>query len=152
MHCIQRAGRVFLMGCFDMHKEKQKMLNIFFHTDVTLVNRSTLQGGEWPSMPWYPDTLETGAALQDLSWFIKIHWTSHIQVDCTLTHHIKLQSTSDILPLWGAYVKYPLPTEHSTCAMATGISEKMGGLGQYHEPQAMNAHSVISRTTAGIRL
>ena len=29
--------------------------------------------------------------------------------------------------LWGAYVKYPLPTECGTCAMATGISEKMGG-------------------------
>ena len=31
------------------------------------------------------------------------------------------------MPLWGAYVEYPLPTECSTCAMATGISEKMGG-------------------------
>ena len=29
--------------------------------------------------------------------------------------------------LWGAYAEYPLPTECSTCAMATGISEKMGG-------------------------
>ena len=29
--------------------------------------------------------------------------------------------------LWGAYVKYPLPAERGTCAMATGISEKMGG-------------------------
>ena len=50
------------MSCFDMLKEKQKMLNIC-HTDVTLVNRLTLQGGEWPSVPWYPDTPETGAAL-----------------------------------------------------------------------------------------
>ena len=33
---------------------------------------------------------------------------------------------SDILPLWGAYVEYPLPTEWGTCAMAMGISEKMG--------------------------
>ena len=31
------------------------------------------------------------------------------------------------MPLWGAYVEYPLPTECGTCAMATGISEKMGG-------------------------
>ena len=34
---------------------------------------------------------------------------------------------SDILPLWGAYVEYPLPTEQGTCAMATDISEQMGG-------------------------
>ena len=34
---------------------------------------------------------------------------------------------SDILPLLGVYVKYPLPTEQGTCAMATAISEKMGG-------------------------
>ena len=34
---------------------------------------------------------------------------------------------SNILPLWDAYVKYPLPTERGTCAMATGISEKMDG-------------------------
>ena len=50
------------------------MSNIFFHMDVTLVDGSTLQGGEWPSVPWYPDTPETGAALQDLSWFIEICW------------------------------------------------------------------------------
>ena len=43
-----------------------------FHTNITLVNGSTLQGDEWPSVPWYPDTQETGAALRDLSWFIKI--------------------------------------------------------------------------------
>ena len=36
MHCVQRAGRVLLMSCFDMLKEKQKMLNIFFHMDMTL--------------------------------------------------------------------------------------------------------------------
>ena len=62
VHCIQRAGQVFLMSCFSMPKEEHKMSNIF-HTDVTLVNGSTLQGGEWPSVPWYPDTPETGAAL-----------------------------------------------------------------------------------------
>ena len=48
------------------------MSNIFFHTDVTLTDGSTLQGGEWPGVPWYPDMPETGAALQDLSWLIKI--------------------------------------------------------------------------------
>ena len=51
------------MSCFDTQKEKQKMLNIFFHMDVTDVDGSTPQDGEWPSMPWYPDTPETGAAL-----------------------------------------------------------------------------------------
>ena len=54
---------MLLMNCFSMLKEEQKMSNIFFHMYVTLVNRSTLQGGEWPSVPWYPDTPETGAAL-----------------------------------------------------------------------------------------
>ena len=63
IHCIQRGGRVLLMNCFNMLKEEQKMSNIFFHTDVTLVNGSTLQGGKWPSIPWYPDTQETGVAL-----------------------------------------------------------------------------------------
>ena len=63
VHCIQRAGRVLFMNCFGMLKEEQKMSNIFFHTDITLVDGSTLQGGEWPSVPWYPDTPETGAAL-----------------------------------------------------------------------------------------
>ena len=72
VHCVQRAGRV-LMNCFGMLKEEQKMLNIFFPTDITLVDGSTLQGGEWPSVPLYPDTPETGAVLQDLSWFIEIH-------------------------------------------------------------------------------
>ena len=41
--------------------------------DVTLTDGFTLQGGEWSGMPWYPDTPETEAALQDLSWFIKIY-------------------------------------------------------------------------------
>ena len=50
------------MNSFDMLKEGMKRLNIFFHTDVTLVDGSTLQGGEWPSVPWYPDTPITGAA------------------------------------------------------------------------------------------
>ena len=77
------------------------------------------------------------SCLGDLSWFIKIHWGLFLRVHAIqdflypsqlhLAHHIKLQRTSDIVPLWGAYVKYPLPTELGTCAMATGISEKMGG-------------------------
>ena len=74
VHCVQQAGRVLLMNCFSMLCEKQKMSNIFFHMDVTLTDGSILQGGEWPGMPWYPDMPETGAALQDLSWFIKICW------------------------------------------------------------------------------
>ena len=49
------------------------MLDIFFHTDIILVDGSILQGGKWPSIPWYPDTPETGAATQDLSMFIEIH-------------------------------------------------------------------------------
>ena len=45
----------------------------FFHTDVTLADGSTLLGGEWPGVAWYPDMADTSAALQDLSWFIRIH-------------------------------------------------------------------------------
>ena len=44
-----------------------------FHMDVTLVDGLILEGGEWPSVPWYPDTPLTGAATLGLSWFIKIH-------------------------------------------------------------------------------
>ena len=62
VHCIQWAGRVLLMHSFDMLKDSQKMSDIYFHTDVTLADGSTLQGGEWPIVPWYPDTPETGAA------------------------------------------------------------------------------------------
>ena len=51
------------MSCFNMLPEGQKMSNIFFHTDVTLTDGSTLLGGEWPGVSWYPDTPETGAAL-----------------------------------------------------------------------------------------
>ena len=80
---------------------------------------------------------KTGSALRDLSWFIKIHWGLFPRVWALqdflypswlhLAHHIKLWRTSDIAPLWGTYVEYPLPTECGSCAMATGISEKMGG-------------------------
>ena len=50
------------MSSFDMLKDSQKMSDIYFHTNVTLVNGSTLQDGEWPSVPWYPDTPEAGVA------------------------------------------------------------------------------------------
>ena len=113
------------------------MSDIYFHTDVTLVDGSTLQGGEWSSVPWYTDTPEAGAATKHLSWFIKICCALFPRVCAIqdfqypyrlhLGHQIRLWKTSDILPIWGAYVKYPLPTEQGTCAMATGISEKMGG-------------------------
>ena len=99
-HCVQWAGCILLMSCFDMLPEKQKMLNIFFHMDVTLADGLTLWGGEWPIMPWYPDTPETGAALQDLLWFIKIHRGLFPRVRALqdfpypsqlhLAHHIKL--------------------------------------------------------------
>ena len=77
VNCVQRAGRVLLMCSFDMLKNSQKMSDIYFHTNVTLVGGSTLQGGEWPNVPWYPDTPKAGAATQDLSWFIKIHSLCH---------------------------------------------------------------------------
>ena len=96
------------------------MSNIFFHTDITLVDGLTLQGSEWPSVPWYPETPVAGAATRDLSWFIKIHRALFPRVCAIqdfpypnglhLAHHIRLWKTSDILPLWGAYVKYLLPT------------------------------------------
>ena len=56
-------------------------------------------------------------AIQDFPYPSRLH----------LAHHIYLQRTSDILPLWGVYVEYPLPTECGTCAIDTAISEKMGG-------------------------
>ena len=51
VHCVQRAGRVLLMHSFNMLKDSQKMLDIYFHTDVTLVDGLTQQGREWPSVP-----------------------------------------------------------------------------------------------------
>ena len=70
VHCVQWAGRVLLMHSFDILKDSQKMSDIYFHTDVTLADRSAMQGGEWPSIPWYPDTPKTGAATHDVSWLI----------------------------------------------------------------------------------
>ena len=100
IHCVQRGGRVLLISCFGMLKKEKKMSNIFFYTDITLVDGSTLQGGKWPSVHWHPDTSETGAALQDLSWFIKINWGLYPRVcaiqdfsypsQLYLAHHIKL--------------------------------------------------------------
>ena len=62
VYCVQQAGRP-LTSCFNMVPAMQKMSNIFFHGDVTLTDGSTLQGGEWPGVPWYPDMPETRAAL-----------------------------------------------------------------------------------------
>ena len=58
VHCVQWASQVLLMSCFDMLPEGQKMLPIFFHTDVTLTDGSTLLGGELPGVSWYPDMPE----------------------------------------------------------------------------------------------
>ena len=146
------------------------MSDIYFHTDITLVDGSTLQDGEWPSVPWYPDTPKVGAATQDLSWLIKICCELFQRVCASqdflysnrmhLAQHIRLQRTSDILLLWGAYIKYPLPTEQGICAMAMGISEKMGGphvedslsplTWKNHPVQAIYACTAINPTTAGI--
>ena len=124
------------MSSFGMLRDGQRMSNIFFHTDVTLVDGLILQGGEWPSVLWYTDTSVTRAATRDLSWFIekchvlfpRVHAIKNFPYlnRLHLAHHIRLQETSDILPRWGADVKYPLPTEQGTCTMATSISEKMG--------------------------
>ena len=62
VHCVQWAGTVLLMHSFDMLKDSQKMSDIYFHTYITLTDGSTLLGGEWPSIPWYSGTSETGAA------------------------------------------------------------------------------------------
>ena len=45
VHCMKWASRVLLICSFDMLKESQKMSDIYFHTDVTLADGSTLQGG-----------------------------------------------------------------------------------------------------------
>ena len=45
-----------------------------------------------------------------------------------LNDPIKLQAKSkDVSPLWGIYVKYPLPTEQGLGGTTMGISDKMGG-------------------------
>ena len=75
--------------------------------------------------PSIPRTTFLFIAFRDLAGYFSrvLSICSKIARRCqTSTSH-----TSDILPLWGAYVDYPLPTEQGTCAMATGISEKTGG-------------------------
>ena len=76
------------MSSFGMLRDGQRMSNIFFHMDITLVDGSILQGGEWPSVPWYPDTPVTGAATWDLSWFIEIHRHSSPEFVPSKTSHI----------------------------------------------------------------
>ena len=51
------------MDAFGFLKEGQKKSDIFFHTDVTLVDDTVLQGGEWLSVPWYLDTPTTGPVM-----------------------------------------------------------------------------------------
>ena len=101
IHCVQGARRGLLMSCFGMLKEEQKMSNIFFHMDITLVDGSTLQGGKWPSVPWYPDTPETGIANQIYLGSLKFagdsfrefvpYRTSHIQVNFTLLTTLSIE-------------------------------------------------------------
>ena len=59
-----------------MLPEGQKMLNIFFHTDVTQTDASTLQGGEWPGVPWYPDMPDTGRYWSCALRFVMVHQNS----------------------------------------------------------------------------
>ena len=137
VHVTQRTGRVVLMDAFGLLKEGQNKSDIFFNTDVTLVDGTILQGGEWPSVPWYPHTPTTGAPTRDLSWFIKIRRSLSPRVwaiedfpypgQLHLVNPFKLWKTSDIPPKWGVYIEYPLPAEWGQCTMATGISKGMGG-------------------------
>ena len=63
-------------------------------------------------MDWMTDTPSLGAAIRELS----------------LKDPIKPRAKSkDASPLWGVYIKYPLPTEWNLGGTATGISDRMGG-------------------------
>ena len=144
------------------------MSNIFFHTDVTLVDGSTLQGDEWPNLPWYPDTPETGVALHDLSWLIKIcqgsfqefkpYRTSRIQVDCTLLttlsfegqvtqFHYGVHMSSTPCQKSAVLAPWPLAQVRRWVVLTSKIL-CLHGLRSYHQPQIVYAHSAISHTTA----
>ena len=98
VHCVQQAGKVLLMSCLDVLPEGQKMLNIFFHTDVTLTDGSTLLGGEWQVIGQVYFGILTCQKLElhfeichGSSKFIKdsflefrLYKTSHFPVNCTL--------------------------------------------------------------------
>ena len=53
--------------------------------------------------------------------------TLNIHTDCILLTKSGFEKPVTYFQYGVAYIKYPLPTEQGTCAMATGISEKMGG-------------------------
>ena len=50
------------MSSFSMLKEGQKISDILSHMNIPLFDGSILQCGEWPSVPWNPDTPVTAAA------------------------------------------------------------------------------------------
>ena len=84
------------------------------------------------------DTSLQGTALRDMSSFVgfrcllfpRVHPTRDFPYPGLLQLHNpkKVRTKSkDILPIWGVYVEYPLPTKHNGGGTVTGISSKMGG-------------------------
>ena len=98
-------------------KRRQKKSDICFHTNILLKDGSTLQGGEWPSTSWYPDTPQRVCAIEDFPYPEILE----------LNDPVKLQRSSKIPPKWGIYVEYPLPTGRRHNTMATGVSDLMSG-------------------------
>ena len=80
------------------------------------------------------DTPLLGAATRDMSWFVGFCCALFPHVSAisnfpyprkmSLNDPIKLQAKSkDVSPLWGIYIKYPLPTELGLGGTANGISD-----------------------------
>ena len=94
IHCVQRAGRVLLMSCFGILKEEQKMSNIFFHPDITLVDDQLCRAVSGQVYPGTQTHQKLELPYEIYLGSLEFIWDSFqefmpcrascIQVDCTL--------------------------------------------------------------------
>ena len=102
------------------------------------------------------DTSLQGAALRDMSWFMGFQRSlfPSVQPICDFPYPGLLQlhdpkkvqaKSKDIPPIWGVYVKYPLPTKCNGGGTVTGISSKMGGP---HSPDILSPYRTFNLLTS----
>ena len=141
---VQQIIRVHLLTFLNLIRQNE-LSKIFFPTTVTCL--------KFLSCKWMVDTSLQGAALRDMSWFMgfqcllfpRVHPICDFPYPGLLQLHNpkKVQAKSkDIPPIWGVYVKYPLPTKHNGGGTVTGISSKIGGP---HSPDILSPYRTSTR-------
>ena len=130
--------RVCLFRYLGLIKDDAILSKLFFYTDIMCKDGSVVPGGKWLSVDWMIDTPSLGAATRDMSWFVVFNHSlfPHVQAISNFPYLGKLSlkdpnkpqaKGKDVSPLWGVYVKYPMPTEWNLGGTVTGIGDRMGG-------------------------